>query len=102
MDFVLGTLRADWEALLGFAPRLIYGLMVLVVFLIAGHYLVRLVARIAHRRPSFTVGAAYSDEPQQVLDLLEEATRGESDVLTEKYPDPRQSDAGPGSQRLSI
>jgi len=35
------------------------------------------------RRPDFTIGVAYDDEPEKVIALLESATRGVTDVLTE-------------------
>jgi len=35
------------------------------------------------RRPSFTIGIAYHDEPEQVIDLLQNATSGVNDVLDE-------------------
>ena len=38
------------------------------------------------RRPSFTVGAAYQDDPQQVVDTLLAATRTVPEVLTEPAP----------------
>src|SRR6056297_3274011 len=38
------------------------------------------------RRPSFTVGVAYDDEPEGVLGLLERTTAGVDDVLAEPEP----------------
>ena len=38
------------------------------------------------RRPSFTVGVAYEDDPSRVIDLLETATSAVADVLTEPAP----------------
>ncbi len=38
------------------------------------------------RRPSFTVGVAYDDEPEQVIALLENATRSAAGVLAEPHP----------------
>jgi len=35
------------------------------------------------RRPDFTIGIAYHDEPEQVIALLENTTRSVSDVLAE-------------------
>ena len=49
MEFVLESLRADWEALLRFAPRLFYGLVLLVFFLAAGRFAGRLVGRVLHK-----------------------------------------------------
>jgi small-conductance mechanosensitive channel len=49
MVLVVQSLRADWEALLAFAPRLFYGLVLLLVFLIAAKLAGRIAARIIHR-----------------------------------------------------
>ncbi len=49
MDFVLESLRADWEALLRFAPRLFYGLVVLTIFLAAARLGGRVVSRVLRR-----------------------------------------------------
>lgn len=38
------------------------------------------------RRPSFTVGVAYEDDPSQVIDLLESAASAVADVLTDPAP----------------
>ncbi len=35
------------------------------------------------RRPNFTIGIAYHDEPEKVVDLLQDATRAVKDVLDE-------------------
>ena len=49
MDFVIESLRSDWEVFLRFAPRLLYAAILLVVFLvaakIAGKYAARLLER---------------------------------------------------------
>jgi len=45
MDFVLESLRADWEAFLRFAPRLIYGLVLLAAFVMAGKLAGKVVGR---------------------------------------------------------
>ena len=49
MEFVLESLRADWEALLRFAPRLLYAVAVLAVFLAVGTFFGRLTARVLRR-----------------------------------------------------
>ena len=36
MDFMLESLRADWQAFLGFSPRLLYALILLSAFWVAG------------------------------------------------------------------
>lgn len=36
MEYVIDSLRADWEAFLRFSPRLLYGLVVLAVFAVIG------------------------------------------------------------------
>ena len=38
------------------------------------------------RRPSFTIGVAYHDEPERVLDLLQQAAAQVADVLDEPKP----------------
>lgn len=38
------------------------------------------------RRPSFTVGVAYEDEPAKVIDVLESACRSVTDVLKNPHP----------------
>jgi small-conductance mechanosensitive channel len=184
MELVIESLRADWEAFLRFAPRLFYGLVLLVIFLTAAKFAGQFAAKVLHRsarfrsnerflqhavrwsisslgvllalglmgfqgiaasllatggvvaivlgfafreigenflagffltfsrpfelgdliktgdltgnvrsielrsvdglrRPSFTVGVAYHDEPEQVIALLETAARGVPDVIAE-------------------
>lgn len=53
MDFVMESFRADWEALLKFAPRLIYAAVLLVVFVVAGSYAGRLSRSLLGRSPRF-------------------------------------------------
>ncbi len=48
MEFVIESLRADWELLLRFAPRLFYGLALLVVFLIMAKLAGRLAGKVLH------------------------------------------------------
>jgi len=49
MEFVSETLLADWEALLRFAPRLFYALILLLVFLVVAKFAGRLTAHVLHR-----------------------------------------------------
>jgi small-conductance mechanosensitive channel len=49
MDFVLETLRADWAAFLRFAPKLLYGFVVLVIFVFAGQIAGRLTSSVLRR-----------------------------------------------------
>lgn len=49
MDFVIESLRADWEAFLRFAPRLIYAAILLIVFLTVGNIAGRSVASLLQR-----------------------------------------------------
>ena len=49
MEFVVESLRTDWEAFLRFAPRLFYALVLLVIFLVAARFAGRLAANVFHR-----------------------------------------------------
>jgi len=49
MEFVIESLGTDWEAFLRFAPRLLYGLVLLIIFLIAARFAGRLVVNVLHR-----------------------------------------------------
>jgi len=49
MEVIIESLLADWQAFLRFAPRLIYGIVLLVVFLIAARFTGRLAASIFDR-----------------------------------------------------
>ena len=49
MAFVIESLNADWEAFLRFAPRLFYGLVLLLVFFLAAKLSGRIIANIIHR-----------------------------------------------------
>jgi len=59
MELVLESLRADWEALLRFAPRLFYGLALLLVFVLVGRLGGRLSARILRRTSRFRTHEAF-------------------------------------------
>jgi small-conductance mechanosensitive channel len=54
MEFMIESLQADWQAFLRFAPRLIYGILLLVVFLITarvtGHFAASIFDRSARLR----------------------------------------------------
>ncbi len=49
MDYILESLLADWEMFLRFAPRIFYGLVLLIVFLLAARYGGRLVEKMLER-----------------------------------------------------
>ena len=49
MEFITEGLRADWQAFLSFSPRLIYAVIVLIIFFLAARIVSNLVARIMHR-----------------------------------------------------
>ena len=49
MEFIIESLRADWQTFLGFSPRLIYAAIVLILFFLAARVLSNLVGRIMHR-----------------------------------------------------
>ncbi|MBT8434424.1 MAG: mechanosensitive ion channel family protein [Gammaproteobacteria bacterium] len=51
MEFLIESLLADWQAFLRFAPRLLYGLVLLTVFLIAACLIGRFTASIFDRSP---------------------------------------------------
>jgi small-conductance mechanosensitive channel len=53
MELVIESLRADWESFLRFAPRLLYGLFLLLIFLIVAKTGGRLAARILERSDRF-------------------------------------------------
>ncbi|MDH3419001.1 MAG: mechanosensitive ion channel family protein [Gammaproteobacteria bacterium] len=59
MDFVIETLRTDWEAMLRFAPRLFYGLVLLLFFLVAGRLGGNVVARVLRRTGRFRANEAF-------------------------------------------
>ena len=49
MEFIIESLRADWQTFLSFSPRLIYATIVLIIFLLLARILSKLVGRIMHR-----------------------------------------------------
>ena len=53
MEYVIESLIADWQAFLKFAPRLIYAVVVLIVFLILARFAGRFVARLFDRSAKF-------------------------------------------------
>jgi small-conductance mechanosensitive channel len=53
MELVIESLRADWEAFLRFAPRLFYGLVLLVIFLTAAKFAGQFAAKVLHRSARF-------------------------------------------------
>lgn len=59
MDFVIDSLRTDWEALLRFAPRLFYGLIVLLISLAAARLGGRVVARVLRRTGRLQANEAF-------------------------------------------
>jgi small-conductance mechanosensitive channel len=53
MEFVIESLRADWQAFLVFAPRLFYGFVLLIIFLLTAKFAGRIAARVLHRSARF-------------------------------------------------
>ena len=49
MEFITESLRADWQTFLSFSPRLIYAVIILVIFFLVARIFSNLVARIMHR-----------------------------------------------------
>jgi small-conductance mechanosensitive channel len=49
MDFIIDSLRADWQAFLGFSPRLLYATLLLLVFALAATAAGRLLANVLMR-----------------------------------------------------
>ncbi|MEJ8566074.1 mechanosensitive ion channel family protein [Elongatibacter sediminis] len=49
MDFIINSLRTDWQAFLAYSPRLLYAAIVLVVFAIAARVFGHLVGRVMRR-----------------------------------------------------
>lgn len=60
MEFLIESLIADWQAFLRFAPRLIYGLVLLIVFLFGARLMGRFAAGIFERRSAITFRQAFS------------------------------------------
>lgn len=59
MEYVLESLLADWETFLKFAPRIVYGLVLLIVFLLAARYGGRLVEKILERSARLRANAHF-------------------------------------------
>ncbi len=53
MNLVLDTLHTDWQSFLRFAPRLAYGLIVFVIFLVVAKWSGRLVERLLRRSKNY-------------------------------------------------
>lgn len=53
MDLILDALYADWESFLRFAPRLFYGLIVCIVFLLVARFSGRLIERLLRRSQNY-------------------------------------------------
>lgn len=53
MDFIRESLAADWAAFLAFAPRIVYGVVVLAIFLLAGRLAGRMTGRFLHKSMGF-------------------------------------------------
>ena len=49
MEFILESMRSDWESFLGFSPRLIYALVLLWVFWITGSVAGKIIGRILQK-----------------------------------------------------
>lgn len=50
MDFVLESLRTDWQAFLAFSPKLIYAVVLLWIFWMAGNITARIIGRVHKSR----------------------------------------------------
>ncbi len=59
MEFILESIRADWETFLKFAPRFVYGVALLLVFLLTARYGGRLVANILERSAHLRANAHF-------------------------------------------
>jgi len=59
MEYVIESIRADWQTFLRFAPRFVYGLVLLIVFLLAARYGGRLVASILERSAQLRANAHF-------------------------------------------
>ncbi len=53
MEFMLDSFRADWEAFLGYAPRLLYAAILFGLFAVAGNFAGRLTRTVLGRSPRF-------------------------------------------------
>ena len=59
MEYILESIRADWQAFLKFAPRFVYGLVLLFAFLLAARYGGRLVANLLERSARLRANAHF-------------------------------------------
>lgn len=59
MEYMLQSLLADWESFLKFAPRVFYGLVLLIVFLLVARYGGRLVEKILERSTRLRANAHF-------------------------------------------
>lgn len=59
MDYVIESLRADWQAFLGFSPRLIYAAVLLLLFILAASVASRLVSRLLKRSAKLSANARF-------------------------------------------
>ncbi|MDH3763495.1 MAG: mechanosensitive ion channel [Gammaproteobacteria bacterium] len=59
MEYILDSIRGDWQTFLRFGPRIIYGLVLLVIFLLAAKLGGRLVANILARSAQFRSNAHF-------------------------------------------
>jgi len=59
MEFILKSIRADWQTFLGLAPRFVYGLVLLLMFLLAARYGGRLVGNLLERSSRLRANAHF-------------------------------------------
>ncbi len=59
MEYILDSIRGDWQTFLRFGPRIIYGLVLLAIFLLAARFGGRLVANILTRSAQFRSNAHF-------------------------------------------
>lgn len=59
MEYILDSIRGDWQTFLRFGPRIIYGLVLLAIFLLAAKFGGRLVANILARSAQFRSNAHF-------------------------------------------
>ena len=59
MEFITESLRADWQTFLSFSPRLIYTVIVLIIFFLIARMFSKLVGRIMHRSQRFQAQERY-------------------------------------------
>ncbi len=59
MDFITESLREDWQAFLTFSPRLIYAVILLLLFAVAGRLAANLVGRVMRRSSRLSANERY-------------------------------------------